>query len=96
MTDLQELQDVVVAAEDAFAALLVTRRANRLSMTRVEFKAYNDSTRDEQVQISADVESANQALRDHMNAGRADVMSQVISVGTLDEGNRVTGVGPNG
>lgn len=96
MADTQVLQDAVVAAEDTFAALLVTRRGNRDTMTRRDFRSYNASTRADQVQISADVESANQALRDHLNGERENVIAQVISVGTLDEGNRVKGVSPSG
>ncbi len=94
MVDTQVLSDAVVATEDAFAASLVTRRDNRESMTRRDFRAFNESTRAEQVKITADMEAANQALRDHMNSERENVQAQVISVGTLDEGNRVKGVSP--
>lgn len=94
MADTQELQDAVVVAEDALAALLAIRRANRESMSRNDFRAYNDSTRAEQLTATGDVNDTNQALRDHLNAARSNVQAQIISVGTLDEGNRMKGVNP--
>ena len=66
--DTQALQDAIVVAEDAFAALLAIRRSNRDSMSPKDFRAYNESTRAE----------------------------QVISVGTLKEGNSPGGVAPDG
>ena len=96
MTDIEVLSDALVTAENAFAASLVTRRANRDVMTKREFRAYNEETRDEQIQIQRDVSAAEKALRDHLNAGRENVATQVISVGTLDEGNRITGVSSDG
>ena len=96
MADTQPLQDAIVAAEDAFAALLVNRRSNRDSMSRKDFLAYNEATRAEQLQVTADADAANQALRDALNAERENVAAQVIKVGTLDEGNRLKGVAPDG
>ena len=94
MVDTQALQDAIVVAEDAFAALLVTRRSNRESMSRKDFREYNESTRAEQLQVTADADAANQALRDALNAERSAVAEQVISVGTLKEGNSPGGVTP--
>ncbi len=96
MAEVQGLQDAVVAAEDVLAALLVTRRANRLVMTKVAFREYNEATRTLQVDIQKEVMNAARKLRDHLNAGRENVATQVISVGTLDEGNRITGVSLDG
>ncbi len=94
--ELQGLQDALVAAENAFAAQLVERRANRLVMTKAEFRAYNEATRTEQVDISREVSEATKALQDFLNAGREEAAAQVISVGTLHEGNRIKGASPDG
>ena len=94
--DTQGLQDAIVVAEDAFAALLATRRSNRDSMSPRDFRAYNESTRVEQLQVTGDADRANQALRDALNAERSAVAEQVISVGTLKEGNSPGGVSPDG
>ena len=96
MVDTQALQDAIVVAEDAFAALLATRRSNRDSMSPKDFREYNESTRAEQVQVQGDANRANQALRDALNAERSAVAEQVISVGTLKEGNSPGGVATDG
>lgn len=96
MADTKALQDAIVVAEDAFAALLAVRRSNRDSMSPRDFREYNESTRAEQVQVQADANAANKALRDALNAERSAVAEQVISVGTLREGNSPGGVAPDG
>ncbi len=94
--EVQGLQDAVVAAEDALAALLVSRRANRLVMTKAAFREYNEETRTLQVDIQKEVTNAARNLRDYLNAGREDAALHVISVGTLDEGNRAKAVSTDG
>ena len=94
--DTQALQDAIVVAEDAFAALLATRRSNRDSMSPKDFREYNEATRAEQIQVTADANKANQALRDALNAEKSAVAEQVISVGTLKESNSPEGVDSDG
>jgi hypothetical protein len=96
MADISDLQDACVAAETAKAELLVTRRANRDSMSKRGFREYNEATRAEQIQVEADVQAANQALQDGLNEVRSDAVAQVVDVGTLNEGNQPQGVNTDG
>ena len=92
MADVAALTKAAVAADDALAALIVTRRSNRDSKTKAEFRDYNESTRAQQLQVQRDADAASKALSDSLNVDREHAAAQVISVGTLHETNRSGGV----
>lgn len=90
--DIAELQQACLEAEEAKTALLALRQVNRESMTKIEFREYNESTRAEQIEIQAVVSRADQAFTEALDEVRVDAVHQVVNVGTLNEGNQAQGV----
>lgn len=94
MTDISEVQEKVAVAKqamtDAYEAeesLLKERRENRDKMSRADFRAYNEQTRDKQKKVQRDIDSAEAELHRLLNNARQEIM-----VGTLSEGNSAGGV----
>ena len=96
MTDVAALQQACVDAEQAKADLLVERRANRETMSRNGFRAYNEETRPEQLAVQAAVDVAEKSFRGALDEIRVDAVHQVVNVGTLNEGNQPQGVNTDG
>lgn len=89
MSDLAALQAAVTeakneleAAEAAKEALLEERRANRDSMSKKDFRAYNESTTTRQLETQAAVDAAQAKLSAALNTVRQEIL-----VGTLSEVN---------
>ncbi len=92
MSDIAVLQDACVAAEQVKADLLVERRENRTTMSKVAFREYNESTRDQQLKVQKLLDSADRKFRKALDEIRVDAVHQVVNVGTLNEGNQPQGV----
>jgi hypothetical protein len=80
MADIQALKLAVDQAEAAKEILVEERRANRESMTKAEFKAYNTSTYQEQIDVEKAVGKAISDLQAALNAARQELL-----VGTVGE-----------
>ncbi len=76
--DVKALVAAVDAAEATFQALIDERRANRVSMTRAKFKAYNDDTREQQLAAQAAVTGAIKALQGSLNNSRQEVLVSAL------------------
>ena len=93
MTDIAALQADCVEAETAKSDLLAVRAGHRETMSKSAFRAYNAASAAEQLAVQAAVTAADQAFTDALNEVRSDAVTQVVDVGTLEEGNRVGQVG---
>ncbi len=94
MTDVAALQAAVQTAEAAKEVLLEERRTNRETMSRIDFRAYNEATKTQQIDTQATIDSTTAEFQKALNEVRADAVAQVIDVGTLTESN--TPGGANG
>lgn len=86
MAHIDELKTALAEAEAVKETLLETRRANRETMSKMGFRAYNEETRAEQLEVQAAVTAAIAAITVHLNNSR-----QEIFVGTLNESETVGG-----
>lgn len=68
------------AAEAAKEALVEERRENRESMLRADFRAYNEATRQKQIDIQRAVDEAQRKFSAALDRQRYE-----IAVGTLSE-----------
>ncbi len=95
MADLAALKAAVDTAEAAKVALLKERASKRAAMPKAEFKVYNFATRQQQLDIEADVTAANNAFNDELKVIRSDAVENAISVavGTMGETNTPGGTG---
>lgn len=93
MADLAALKAAVDTTEAAKAALLTERASKRAAMPKAEFKVYNFATRQKQLDIEADVKTAQTAFLDELKVIRADAVDKAIevAVGTLSESNTAGG-----
>lgn len=82
MSDIETLKADLADAEAAKALLVDERRANRATMSPTAFRAYNEETRDQQIDVQADLQTATDAITAHLNNARQEIM-----VGTLSETN---------
>ncbi len=89
MADIAALQADCVIAETAKSELLRIRAKKRESLSKSAFREYNESTRNEQLVVEAAVTAANKAFTDGLNEVRADAVTKVVNVGTLEEGNQI-------
>jgi hypothetical protein len=89
MADIATLKAALDEAEAAKETLIAERRANRESMTRTEFRAFNESTRVEQIETERAVQNAQKALAAALNDVRAEALN--VAVGTVNETNKVGG-----
>lgn len=87
MAHIDELKLTLEAAEEAKANLIAERYDLRQSMGRQAFREYNEDSRAEQLQVTADVHDAIAAITIHLNNAR-----QEIYVGTLSETDSSGGV----
>lgn len=78
MSDIAALKAAVDAAEAAEEELIAERRANRASMSKADFKAYNEETRAAQVDLAKAVAEANQALQAALNNARQEILVNAI------------------
>ena len=80
------------AVDDAYTAeeeLLEERRANRESLSKSAFRAYNEETRQRQIDVQKAISAAERQLQLALNNARQELL-----VGTVAESN--TGGGANG
>ncbi len=89
MADIAALQAECVVAETAKSELLSVRAAKREEMSKSAFREYNESTRNEQLAVSAAVTAADAAFKAALDGVRSDAVAQVVDVGTLNEGNQI-------
>ncbi len=83
-TDVQALVAAVAAAEAAKQVLLDERRGNRTKLTKAKFKAYNEDTRQHQVDVQAAVDTATADLQAHLNNARQTILVEALGeTGTL-------------
>ncbi len=89
MADLAALKAAVDETEAAKEVLIGIRRENYAQMNRTDFKAYNEESRDLQVQLQADVDDATEAFQAELKVIRADAVDNAINVavGTINESN---------
>ena len=92
MADIAALQADCVTAETAKSELLAKRADKRAKLSKVAFKEYNEATRAEQLAVQAAVTAADKAFKAGLDGVRSDAVTQVINVGTLEEGNRIGAV----
>lgn len=85
MSDIAALVAAVEAAETAKADLVDQRRANRENLSPNDFKAYNESTRQEQKDVQAAVTKVTKALQAALTTVRSEALN--VAVGTLHETN---------
>lgn len=90
MADIAGLKAALDEAESAQEALVTERRTNRESMTKAEFRAYNEATRAQQIETAKAVSDAQAALAGALNGVRSDALA--VAVGTLSESNSAGGV----
>ena len=74
MADIKALVAAVDAAEAGFQTLIDERRANRDSMGKAAFKAYNTDTHAQQRAAQAGVTDATKALQASLNNSRQDIL----------------------
>lgn len=84
--DIAQLKADLDAAEAAELALIEERRANRVSMTKAEFQAYNDDTRQDQKDLARAVKAAEQALHSALNNKRQEILVEAIGEGSSQGG----------
>ena len=77
----EEARKVYEAAVEEKEKLLKERRANRESMTKAEFRAYNENTRQKQIDVQKAVDEAQRTLSMSLDRVRHEV-----AVGTVEEG----------
>lgn len=92
MADIAVLQAACVAAETAKSELLAKRAEKRGKVSVAAFKEYNEATRAEQLAVQAAVTAADKAFKAGLDTVRSDAVTQVIDVGTLNEGNKIGSV----
>lgn len=80
---IDELVQAAADAQISFDSLLEERRANRASMSKEAFRAYNAATHDTQLEKQGALDAANKAL----SRKRGIAEGQTIQVGTATEGN---------
>ena len=86
MAHIDELKADLATAEATKEALITERQDNRDTMSKMGFRAYNEETRAEQLEVEAAVTAAIGAITAHLNNSR-----QEIYVGTLSESDTVGG-----
>ena len=93
MADLAALKAAVDVAEAAKETLLDERRTNRDTMSPRDFRAYNEATRAQQKDVTADETAATKAYQDELKVIRADAVDKAINVavGTISESNTPEG-----
>ena len=96
MADVAILQQACVDAEQAKADLLAKRRENRTTMSKIGFREYNESTRDQQLNVQKVLDAADKAFRGALDEIRVDAVHQVVNIGTLNEGNQAQEVNTDG
>ena len=89
MADIAALQEDCVVAETAKAELIATRASKREELSKTAFRQYNESTRSEQLAVTESLRAANEAFTAALNEVRSDAVTQVVNVGTLEEGNQI-------
>ena len=89
MADIVALKTALDEAEAAQEALLNERRENRESMTRSEFRRYNEQTRVLQIDTAKAIVDAQRALTAALNDVRSEALN--VAVGTISETNTVGG-----
>lgn len=89
MADIAALKAALDQAEADKEALLEERRANRASMSKADFRAYNDQTRQQQVEIQKAVDDAQAELTQALNSVRSEALN--VAVGTISESNSAGG-----
>ena len=92
MADIAALQQACVDAELVKTDLLSERRAQREKMSKGAFRAYNDASRAEQLEVQGNLDVANEAFTEALDEVRVNAVHQVVDVGTLEEGNMTQGV----
>jgi Skp family chaperone for outer membrane proteins len=90
MADIAALKAALDEAEATQDALIEERRQNRESMTRAGFRAYNEETKAQQVEVARAIADAQQALTAALNNVRSEALS--VAVGTLSESGTQGGV----
>ncbi|KKL63655.1 hypothetical protein LCGC14_2172950 [marine sediment metagenome] len=85
MTELADLKVAVDTAEAAKDDLVTERRANRETMSPRDFKAYNESTWAEQIDVEKAVTAANKAFQSAATTIRSEAIN--VAIGTLSETN---------
>lgn len=88
MAHIDELKTALAAHEEVKQNLLDERQSKRDSLSRAAFQQYNEDTRAEQLQVTADVTEAIAAITAHLNNARQEIM-----VGTISETDSAGGVG---
>lgn len=86
MADIQALKQNLDAAEQAKENLIVERRERRDALSKKDFRAFNEETRQDQLDAEKAVREARDALTAELNNARQELM-----VGTLSESNTVRG-----
>lgn len=92
MSDIAALKSALDEAEAAKAALIEERREKRDSLSKADFRAYNETTKSQQLQAQAEVDKAEKALQEALNQVRSDALAQAVPVGTVKEGSSGGGV----
>ena len=87
--DFAALQDAVAQAEENKETLLDERRDKRFTLSKTAFLAYNKDTRAQQVEVQAELDTAETALRAAILEIRNDATAKAINVpiGTISETN---------
>jgi len=80
MPDIAQIQANLADAEEAKEKLLKERRKNREKMSKSAFRAYNEETRQKQIDVETDIRNARAALTEALNLSRQELL-----VGTVSE-----------
>jgi hypothetical protein len=85
MTDLSALKIEVDTAEAAKETLVAERRTNRETMNRADWRAYNEETRSQQIEVEKAVTAANKAFQEAATTIRSEAIN--VAIGTISETN---------
>jgi Skp family chaperone for outer membrane proteins len=89
MADIAALKAALDAAEAAEEALIAERRQNRDSMSKAEFRSYNQATQEKQIELSGAIRDAQKALAEALNDVRSEALN--VAVGTVSESGSMGG-----
>lgn len=88
MADIQALKAAVDAAYQAEEELLAERREKRDTLSKRDFRAYNEETRQTQINVQKAIDDAERELQLALNNAR-----QQLLVGTVSESDAQGGAG---
>lgn len=89
MADIAALKAALDQAEADKEALIQERAEKRRTMSKYDFRAYNEETHQQQIDVQKAVDDAQAALTSALNDVRSEALN--VAVGTISESNSAGG-----